>query len=177
MQDDETPGGKLLAEVVRLWLPIIVSLCAIGLTVFQAMTTRRHARLSVQPRLEWRIEQDTRSETFEVSVVNVGLGPAILRAVAITVDGDPKRLADLAACDAVSAALGRAPQDFDATCFVQSTRARRAGRRRTGALPERARARAPGHGRRRPADRLYRRFAVTGRYCSFYEECWPIETP
>ena len=46
---------KLWAEAFRLWVPILVSLCAICLTVFQAMSTRRHTRLSVQPRLDWRI--------------------------------------------------------------------------------------------------------------------------
>jgi hypothetical protein len=38
---------KLWAEAVRLWVPIVVSLCAIGLTVFQARATMRHMRLSV----------------------------------------------------------------------------------------------------------------------------------
>ena len=67
---------RLYAEAVRTWLPIIISLCAISLTIYQAYTTRRHTRLSVQPRLGWRSIDDRRRDTY--SLVNDGFGPAIL---------------------------------------------------------------------------------------------------
>ncbi|HVL19909.1 MAG TPA: hypothetical protein VM422_02805 [Amaricoccus sp.] len=168
------PGWKLFAELVRLWLPVLVSVCAISLTVFQAASTRRHARLSVQPRLEWRLVEESRSGVFEISLANVGLGPAIVRSVAIGVDGIPKRLTDLAGCEAIAAALARSREEFDTRCFVQQNdRVVRAGTE----LPLFRSEPADGHA---PADEVelpdYRRFSVTGTYCSFYEDCWEIES-
>lgn len=176
MPDEEPPGWKLLAEVVRLWLPIVVSVCAISLTVFQAMTTRRHARLSVQPRIEWGIETDTRTGVFEITLVNVGLGPAIVRSLAISIDGTPRPLTGLHVCEAVSQTLGRAPEAFDTTCAVLARdRVVRAGDRlslyRSAPVPDHPVG---------PATAVlpdYRRFAVSGTYCSFYEECWQIPPP
>lgn len=169
------PGWKLFAELVRLWLPIVVSLCAISLTVFQAATTRRHARLSVQPHLEWRLAEDTRSGVFEISLANVGLGPAIVKSLAIGVDGTPKPLAGLAACDEVAAALARSREAFDTRCFVlQTERVVPAGTELPLFRSEPAQGHAP-QGEVELPD--YRRFSVTGTYCSFYEDCWQIETP
>ena len=68
---------KLYAEAFRLWFPLVISLCAISLTVFQAMSTRRHARLSVQPRIEWRISEDAVPGILELSLANVGFGPLV----------------------------------------------------------------------------------------------------
>lgn len=173
--DDETPGWKLLTEAVRLWLPIIVSLCAIGLTVFQATTFRRHARLSVQPRLEWRVIENTRTGIFEINLVNVGLGPAILKSVAVSIDGTAKPLSGLDVCAEISTSLARPDAVFDSLCFVQATeRIVPAGEelslyRSEPAPGEAVDPSAP------PPD--YRRFGVTGSYCSFYEECWRIELP
>lgn len=168
-------GWKLFAELVRLWLPILVSVCAISLTIFQAASTRRHARLSVQPRLEWRLTEETGSGLFEISVANVGLGPAIVRSIAVTLDGTPKSLASLEACDALAAALGRSGEDFDTRCFVQQTdRVIPAGT----ALPLFRSEPAPGHAPQGEVELPdYRRFSVTGTYCSFYEDCWQIERP
>jgi hypothetical protein len=168
-------GWKLFAEVVRLWLPVLVSVCAISLTLFQAATMRRHARLSVQPRLEWRLAEETRSGLFEISLANVGLGPAIVKSLAIRLDGTPKPLADLAACDEIGAALGRSRDDFDTRCFVQQNdRVIPAGTELPLFRSE------PAPGRAAPDEAAlpdYRRFSVSGTYCSFYEECWQIETP
>lgn len=176
MSDHEPPGWKLLAELVRLWLPVVVSVCAISLTVFQSMTTRRHARLSVQPRIEWGIETDTRTGVFEISLVNVGLGPAIVRSLAIAIDGTPKPLTGLDVCAAISQTLARAPEDFDTSCAVLShERVVSAGDRlvlyRSAPVPDHPVDTATG------AVTDYRRFVVSGTYCSFYEECWQIPPP
>lgn len=175
MANENTPGWKLFAELARLWLPIVLSLCAISLTIFQAATARRHARLSVQPRIEWRIAENTRTGIFEISIVNVGLGPAILRSVAVGIDGKPMVLNGLDACAAISRALARPADAYDTGCFVQSTdRVVRAGDELSLYRSEPAPAAAVDAGAP-VAD--YRRFAVTGLYCSFYEECWRIEAP
>lgn len=167
-------GWRLLAEFVRLWLPVVISVCAISLTIFQAVTTRRHARLSVQPHLEWRLTEETGSGLFEISMANVGLGPATVRSIAVRLDGTPRSLASLEACDALAAALGRTGEDFDTRCFIQQAdRVIPAGTE----LPLFRSEPAPGHAP--PGGPLpdYRRVSVIGTYCSFYEDCWQIETP
>lgn len=175
-EDDETPAWKLFAELLRLWLPILLSICAITLTVVQSTATRRHARLSVQPRLEWRIEADDRAGLLAVSLTNVGLGPAILKTVSIAVDGQARPLSDVRVCEDISRQIGRPADSFDTYCFVQSSeRVVRAGDTlelyRSQPAPVHAGDDHTGQG----AD--YRRFGVVGTYCSFYEECWKIETP
>lgn len=173
MTDGEPPAWKLFAEAVRLWLPVVVSVCAISLTVFQAMTARRHTRLSVQPRLEWRVEADTRTGVFEVTLVNVGLGPAILKSAAIAVDGTERPFSGLETCAVVSEALGRTPEAFDTHCFVQSgDRVIRDGESLSlyQSVP------APGTTPDATVED-YRRLSVSGTYCSFYEDCWQIASP
>ena len=55
------PGGvrwKLYLEAMRAWIPIVISICAISFTIYQGILSRRHTKLSVQPRVDWRIEED-----------------------------------------------------------------------------------------------------------------------
>jgi hypothetical protein len=77
---------KQLAEAARTWLPIVVSLCAISLTIFQAYSTRRHARLSVQPRLDWTANLGPDGGIIH-RLLNVGFGPAILDELQLALDG------------------------------------------------------------------------------------------
>lgn len=162
--------------MLRIWLPILVSLCAISVAAFQSSVTRRHARLSVQPRLEWTIIADSRLGTVEVALANVGLGPAIIRSLAFTIDGTPMPLSGMETCDAINATLGRSPDAFDTHCHMQTGEwVIRAGDQLALYRSEPA----PGQ----PAElsekefTQYRRFGATGTYCSFYDECWEIETP
>ena len=165
---------KLYAEATRLWVPVVISLCAISLTVFQAMTTRRHARLSVQPRIEWHIAEDAVSGTIKLSLSNVGFGPGVLRDLAFVVDGDPIPADGLDACKELSRRIGRSDETaWDTDCFasnrdfvlrpgdsvaIYSSRpvAALAGKDHTAQLVD------------------YRRFAASATYCSFYEDCWKL---
>ena len=54
---------------------VVISLCAISLTVYQAMATRRHQRLGVQPRLEVNVAA-SRDGGLVSKLVNNGFGPA-----------------------------------------------------------------------------------------------------
>ncbi len=160
-------------EIVRLWVPIIVSLSAIGLSVYQGAATRRHARLSVQPRVEWRIHEDAGAGTLELSLVNVGFGPAVLSDVAVIVDGQKIAMKDLDACAEVGHRIAREHGAWDSQCFVNPDEyvlgsndtvlvfgskpiAAHAGEDHSGALVD------------------YRRLGVTADYCSFYDECWQV---
>ena len=164
---------RLYAEAFRLWVPILVSLCAISLTIFQAMATRHHQRLSVQPRLDWNIEAG-REGDIAYSLVNNGVGPAVLKSLILTVDGKPVGPDGPATCAAVDAAIGRGLPDWDTGCFdmVEDFVIRAgtsvvvyASRRATG---------LPAEPLRVPPEE-YLRLGVVGRYCSFYEDCWELD--
>ena len=71
---------KLYLEAARAWIPIVISVCAISFTIYQGMLSRRHTKLSVQPRVDWRIEEDAVGGTLALSLVNVGFGSRPTRA-------------------------------------------------------------------------------------------------
>ncbi len=167
---------KILAEVVRLWLPILVSICAIGLTIYQAHATRRHARLSVQPRVDWHIFVDAGKGILTLSLANDGLGPAILKDVALVVDGTALPTTSLEACADVNRRIGRDSAAWNTRCFARGPgQVLRAGDSLElfDSRPASERTEADPSGE--SVD--YRRFAVQGRYCSLYEECWQIVRP
>lgn len=163
---------KLFADAFRAWVPIIVSLCAISLTIFQAAAARRHTRLSVQPRVDWSIQIGPTGE-MSYSLVNAGLGPAILTELNLMVDGEVVGPDGVATCAEVDRRLGREGDDWETGCFdMEGDFVIRAGdsvvvyssRREEG---------VPGVSEP-PRPEEYLRLKPAGRYCSFYEECWPL---
>lgn len=165
---------KLFAEAVRAWLPIVVSLCAISLTVFQAYSTRRHTRLSVQPRLDWTVNLGP-DGGIAYRLANVGFGPAILRELQLELDGEVVGSDGPATCAEVDRRLGREGDAWDTACFdMEGEFVLRAGdsvvvyeSRRAATAPAPSGAAPLG-----PDD--YLRLMPAGRYCSFYEECWAL---
>ena len=166
---------KLLAEAVRAWLPIVVSVCAISLTIFQAYSTRRHARLSVQPRLDWTVNLGP-DGGIAYRLVNVGFGPAILQELQLALDGEVVGSDGPATCAEVDRRLGREGDAWDTACFdMEGEYVIRAGdrvvvyeSRRAAAAPAPAEGAPLG-----PED--YLRLKPDGRYCSFYDECWALD--
>jgi hypothetical protein len=173
MDPENSPRWKLWAELVRMWVPVVISVCAISLTIFQALSTRRHARLSVQPRIDWRIIEDAVPGTVELSLANVGFGPGVIRDLAVVIDGEAIPAVDLDACLEVSRRIGRDGDAWDTHCIaiadeyvlrpgetvaIYSSRpiAAHAGEGHTAALVD------------------YRRFGARATYCSFYEDCWML---
>lgn len=171
--DGETRRNRWL-EASRLWLPIVLSLCAIGLTVFQAVTTRRHTRLSVQPRVDWQIEQDIDQGTVTLSLVNLGFGPAVLTDVRLVHDGVEVGPPGPEACAEMNRRVGRDGPEWDTACFTLGEQhVVRAGDsvKLWASRPD------PARGAESPAiARIdHARFAARARYCSFYDECWQIK--
>jgi hypothetical protein len=161
---------KLWAEAFRAWVPIVVSVCAISLTVFQAAATRRHARLSVQPRLDWHVEQDSGAGTIILRLVNVGFGPAVIDRVALSFDGEdlgpPEK-----ACPELDRRLGREGDAWDTGCAAISGDLVLPAGDSVILYASRPAAQAAGH-RAEPIDAA--KLTVDARYCSFYEECWQL---
>ncbi|HVL20555.1 MAG TPA: hypothetical protein VM422_06165, partial [Amaricoccus sp.] len=107
---------KLYAEAVRTWLPLVISACAISLTIYQAYNTRRHTRLSVQPRLDWTIDV-TPDGGINYSLLNNGFGPAILRSLNLRLDGEVVGPDGPATCGEIDRRLGRGGDAWDTGCF------------------------------------------------------------
>lgn len=73
---------------------VVISICALLLTMYQAWVTRKHNRLSVQPRLttHLRIERDAAEERITrviATLSNSGLGPAIIKSFEMLVNDKP----------------------------------------------------------------------------------------
>lgn len=63
-----------------------IGLLALGVSLWQGWVARRHNRLSVTPhlRIDWYIEADS---PLRICLRNAGIGPAVIREVAITTGG------------------------------------------------------------------------------------------
>lgn len=169
---EERTRFKLYAEAFRAWVPIVVSLCAISLTVFQAASTRRHARLSVQPRLGWSIDVSP-DGTVRYGLVNEGLGPAIITSLALTVDGKEVGPDGPATCAAVDRLIGREGPVWDTHCFdMIEDYVLRAG---DSVMVYASQLAAGATGVDAPlGPETYLRVRAKVRYCSFYEDCWTL---
>jgi hypothetical protein len=171
------PGGglrwRLLAEAFRAWVPIVISICAISLTVFQAMHARRHTKLSVQPRLDWRVEQDVSTGTVTFSLINVGFGPAVLTEVSLYFGDEDLGPAGAEACAGMDRRLGRDGDAWDTRCFaMQGEYVLRPG---DSVLLYGSRPAAAGTaGDERVAAVDIGKVSADARYCSFYEDCWRL---
>jgi hypothetical protein len=164
---------KLFAEVVRAWLPIVISLCAISLTIYQAYNTRRHTRLSVRPRLDWSVQVDRHGEVT-YALVNDGFGPAVLTGITLLVDGEPIGPDGPATCVEINRRLAREADAWETSCFdMEGDFVLRPGDSVTVYGSRRVEG-APGLGRPLGPEE-YLRVTAEGRYCSFYEECWPLK--
>jgi hypothetical protein len=92
--DQETPAKPASHEepvLLRLQplLTLLIALMAIALTIWEGAETRRHNRLSVQPRLDAAIEsgRDSAGEYVRMAIESTGLGPAVIRAFRVYLDG------------------------------------------------------------------------------------------
>lgn len=172
MNEGDPVRWKLYAEAFRLWVPIIVSLCAITLTVFQAMSTRRHARLSVQPRLDWSVSVGAGGEVT-YSLVNNGFGPAVLQHLDLALDGETVGPDGPATCAEIDRRLTREGDAWDTGCFdMEGDYVLRAG---DGVVVYASRRAEGAPGLAQPlGPEEYLRLRPAGRYCSFYDDCWDL---
>lgn len=84
------------------WIPthasLTVALAALGVSVQQGRATRRHNKLSVRPRLTTHVNRKfiPQGQMMEVTVtlINSGLGPAIIRRYEPLLDGCPVAFKD-----------------------------------------------------------------------------------
>lgn len=87
----ESHDDGLLRRVQPL-LTLLIAFAAIGLAVWEGAENRRHNRLSVQPRLGAQVDAGRAADTeyVRMSVESTGLGPAVVKAFRIYLDGEPQ---------------------------------------------------------------------------------------
>lgn len=56
-----------------------IALCALGVSIWQAVLMRRHNILSLKPHLE--VHVSTINESYDISIINNGFGPAIINKI------------------------------------------------------------------------------------------------
>src|SRR5262245_28007071 len=66
---------------------LVVAVCALGLTFWQAHVTRRHYRLSVRPHVTTWLQSGAQAGSYKLEIMNNGLGPASIKSFAILIDG------------------------------------------------------------------------------------------
>jgi hypothetical protein len=69
----------------------VIGICALGLTIYQAVLARKHNRLSVRPHLTRFTNLSTQpgKGVLSVDLINKGIGPAFISAFEVYLDGNP----------------------------------------------------------------------------------------
>ena len=65
----------------------VIALCALALSIWQGMQTRKHNRLSVMPHLTTKTDRDVEKGFYSIKVINNGIGPALIEEFLVKVDG------------------------------------------------------------------------------------------
>lgn len=156
----------------------VVALCALGVSFYQAWLTREQAtlareqqRASVWPRIQ--LARNSAATTYAQLVTNVGLGPALVKRVALTVDGRPvTSWQGVARALLDSATLARMQADTGLSLTTNSVV------RGTVILPgttlEHLRVRSRWLPRTLLAATERHQLVTAVCYCSLYDDCWTV---
>ena len=146
-------------EMIVALSAVIISMCALFATVFQAYLERQSQHLSVWPRLELRVRTGS---DFEILISNNGIGPAIVKSLKVSVDDEPVKSWH----STVQKLTGEEPQ----VAQINSIQ--------TSVIP-------PGtetlmlHIEKGSSAEIfhqnYKRLDVEVCYCSVFDECWLID--
>jgi len=143
---------------LSIWLPVVVSTCAIALTLYGGCQDRHFRRLSVRP--EMGIEFSAGRTWSGWTMGNSGMGPARVRWFQVTLDGQPKKSwAELKSALPLPRGEFTFSDPYPETIIRQGESVSLFGF--PGDYPERARLR-----------QVAPRVAMSVCYCSLYEECF-----
>jgi len=82
------PSVEITPMVVLYAAGSLIALCALGMTIWQAQTTRIHNRLTNTPVLQLNCQILADENTIKVSITNDGLGPAKIKSTQIYLMGE-----------------------------------------------------------------------------------------
>lgn len=154
----------------------LVALCALAVSVYQTKIMREQQRASAWPSLYL---YSSNVDGWSREVRNLGLGPALVRSVVVTVDSQPvrdwgdalERLGDKPLMDSVERAAAR-----DTSIQVFTNTFARGSVLLPGEKTVLVRVTPPSLGRRIERTTRGRRLAIEVCYCSFYDDCWTVGT-
>jgi hypothetical protein len=74
---------------MNLTVELVISVVALGCSIYAVLLTRSHNRLSVVPHLEWHTDRNRTNEgiTFTFTLKNTGVGPAAIQDRGFLLDG------------------------------------------------------------------------------------------
>lgn len=78
-----TPS-KSRSEFILVGTALLVSLCTLGVYIYQAKVMKEQQHVAVWPYMEWNTSN---VEDYHFTAQNKGVGPALIRKVEMTVDG------------------------------------------------------------------------------------------
>ena len=70
--------NKISSDSIISISAIVIAILSIIITVWQGIETRKHNRLSVQPRLDISYSLDFQDSLAQITIKNNGLGPAVI---------------------------------------------------------------------------------------------------
>ena len=91
---------------------ILISLCTVAVSGYEAWLQRHHDRAEVWPHVELSLVNTPEQSTL--SIENTGIGPAVIESFTVTVDGKSVRNWS----EALTTVLGRAPTAFENSTVV-----------------------------------------------------------
>lgn len=90
----EVKWAPLLSKLEQLdWQVVtgisttVIALCALALSIWQGIQTRRHNRLSFMPHLTTWSNRDAEKGFYRIELINNGIGPALIEEFLVKVDG------------------------------------------------------------------------------------------
>jgi hypothetical protein len=91
MDDMETKLIEASIGTIGTLTTALIGICALGLTIYQAVLARKHNRLSVRPHLTrfTNLTSQPGRGVLSVDLINKGIGPAFISAFEVYLDGNP----------------------------------------------------------------------------------------
>lgn len=136
---------------------IVVSIMTMFVYVYQAKIMREQQHSSVWPYVEWDMEIS--NEEFEVTVINKGVGPAIIRSTSLKFDGQP-----VAPLEYLRKVVGNMDSMYSYHATIDQ-RVLAAGEKMTMV-------RGAGNFQGRISSNVYDRTSYEICFCNIYGECW-----
>ncbi|MEM6639113.1 MAG: hypothetical protein AAF610_04350 [Pseudomonadota bacterium] len=140
---------------------IVLSLCALGVSVLEVSSIRSEQRVGVWPYID--LSAGYNSDGFSVTATNKGIGPARVRSMQMTLDGEPVTSLDQMILDVVGPELAFSYDVYRANNPTNSV---------LSPDEEAVLFGVPWTPATRALTEQISRFSATLCYCSVYDECW-----
>jgi hypothetical protein len=160
----------------------VLSVCALLVAIlsavfagWQSRLAYNHNRVSVSPKLDYRIEANTTSDgLLKIELINVGLGPAIVKNILVTFDKVAIGRSGWETCSKIDQIYGlNNIEAFEKYCWILSEE-------EEIYLREDEEITIYQHKPKNQNDDYvlgddFKRLGLSVRYCSLYNDCWTLD--